>query len=97
MSSPILVQRLDINQVGVGRVADINIWNYQMTDAQVSSLTCGSRGNVVNASSLSVEGEENWYEDVSLNQYLGTGRFDICMGFPPSASDKKMSFAISKV
>lgn len=51
----------DINQMTIGLIAWFNIWDSEMTDVQVKSLTYRDTGNVVNWGTLKVQGEDRMY------------------------------------
>jgi nucleoside-specific outer membrane channel protein Tsx len=63
----------DADQISVGLVGDINMWDYEMTADEIRSLTCNDKGNLVNSSSLQIGGGVSWYEDVDLQQFIKNG------------------------
>lgn len=49
--------QLDPNQTLVATIADFNLWDYEMTNAQLLNLSCTDQGNIVNMDTLLISGE----------------------------------------
>lgn len=63
---------LDVSTVTNGKIARVNIWNYEMTVDQVENLTCDRKGNVVNMDTLQINGPAA-YQSEFLFYLHGTG------------------------
>ena len=59
---------MDVNQAVVGEIADFNMWSYEMSEDELNSQTCGSKGDVASWDTLEERG-------VSLRTVRG---FPIC-------------------
>lgn len=66
----------ELDQMTTGKIANINLWDYEMTPEEISSLSWCAEGNVVNSATLQFSGD-NSYESIELLQIIGKGRVNL--------------------
>ena len=55
----ILGNKTYITGTTVAKITDFNLWDYEMSENELSSQTCGTKGNVVSWDSLKERGPAN--------------------------------------
>lgn len=58
---------MSVSQLSNAYLALLNLWDYEMGLDTLNSLTCGSKGNIVTPTDMTIYGDANYTYDESFD------------------------------